>query len=75
MARDEVKDSFYLRAMRTSIGAALRQQYAVDEPLPERLTKLLKKLEETQARPKASSENATSGAEPAAKSSRRGALD
>jgi hypothetical protein len=60
MASDDVKDSFYLRAMRTGIGAALREQYAANEPLSERLAKLLKELDkaEPEARPKATSRNA-----------------
>jgi hypothetical protein len=60
MAPDDVKDSFYLRAMRTGIGVALREQYAVNEPLSERLAELLKRLDEaeTEARPKATSGNA-----------------
>src|ERR1700719_4011556 len=54
MAPDHVKDSFYWRAMRTGIGVALREQYAANEPLTERLAKLLKELDkaETKARPK-----------------------
>jgi hypothetical protein len=62
MAPDDIKDSFYLRAMRTGIGVALREQYAVNEPLTERLAELLKELDdaETEARPKATSENASS---------------
>ena len=43
---DDLKDSFYLRIMRSSVGAALREKYALDEPLPDRLAKLLNKLDE-----------------------------
>jgi hypothetical protein len=32
--------------MRTGIGTALRHQFAADDHLPERLAKLLKKLDE-----------------------------
>jgi hypothetical protein len=44
--RDELKDSFYLYIMRTSIGAGLRSEYAADEPLPDRLAELLRELDE-----------------------------
>jgi hypothetical protein len=44
--RDELKDSFYLYIMRTSIGAGLRNEYAADEPLPDRLAELLRELDE-----------------------------
>jgi hypothetical protein len=69
MATDDVKDSFYLRAMRTGIGAALREQYAANEPLSERLAKLLKELDgaETEARLKTTSGNAPSRSESTAK--------
>jgi len=46
--------------MRTGIGTALRQQYAVDEPLTERLVRLMEELDKIEARPKATSENAPS---------------
>jgi hypothetical protein len=64
MAPDDVKDSFYLRAMRSGIGAALRERYAVNEPLTERLAKLLKELDGTQAQPQGAAENAPSPSEP-----------
>jgi hypothetical protein len=69
MAPDDVKDSFYLRAMRTGIGVALREHYAANEPLTERLAKLLKELDEaeTEARPKATSGIAPSRSESTAK--------
>jgi hypothetical protein len=67
MPVDDMKDSFYLRAMRTSIGAALRQQYAIDEPLTERLVKLLKELDEVEAQPGVTSENAPSSSDRATK--------
>jgi hypothetical protein len=44
--RDELKDSFYLYIMRTSIGAGLRSEYAADECLPDRLAELLRELDE-----------------------------
>jgi len=44
--RDDLKDSFYLYIMRTSIGAGLRNQYTPNEHLPDRLTELLRELDE-----------------------------
>jgi hypothetical protein len=38
---DEFKDSFYYRAIRTRIGAALRAQFDLSQPLPDRITSLL----------------------------------
>jgi hypothetical protein len=38
---DEFRDSFYYRAIRTRIGAALRAQFDVSQPLPDRITALL----------------------------------
>ena len=46
--RDQIKDSFYLRCIRTSIGAALHDHYAPIEPIPDRLTKLLEELKEAE---------------------------
>jgi hypothetical protein len=43
--RDDLKDSFYLYIMRTSIGAGLRDRYAPNERLPDRLAKLLQELD------------------------------
>jgi len=43
--RDDLTSSFYLHIMRTSIGAVLRAEPVLDEPLPDRLAKLLKELE------------------------------
>jgi len=59
MESDDLKHSYYLRAIRTSIGTALREQYKVDEPLTERLTELLRELDEVEgeARSKRVSEN------------------
>ena len=45
-ARDDLKDSFYLYIMRTSIGAGLRSEYAADERLPDRLAELLRELDD-----------------------------
>jgi hypothetical protein len=38
---DEFKDSFYYRAIRTRIGAALRAQFDMSQPLPDRIAALL----------------------------------
>ena len=46
--RDDLKDSFYLYIMRTSIGAGLRSQYTPKEHLPDRLAELLRELDEPQ---------------------------
>jgi len=50
MGRDDFKDSYYLRAIRTSIGAALRNHYAPTEALPNRFAKLLEELHEAEKR-------------------------
>jgi hypothetical protein len=42
--RDDYKDSFFYRAIRTQIGSALRGQYDLSKPLPDRLTALLDQL-------------------------------
>ena len=44
--RDDLRDSFYLYIMRTSIGAGLRSQYTPNEHLPDRLADLLRELDE-----------------------------
>ena len=44
-SRDDLKDSFYLRVIRTRLGAALRDHFVVDEPMPDRLTELLEDLD------------------------------
>ena len=43
--RDDLKDSFYLYIMRTSIGAGLRSQYPPNGRLPDRLAELLRELD------------------------------
>jgi hypothetical protein len=42
---DDLKDSFYLYIMRSSIGAGLKSQYAPNGHMPDRLAELLKELE------------------------------
>lgn len=44
---DDLKDSFYLYIMRNSIGAGLRNKYAPQEQMPERLTTLLHELDDS----------------------------
>ena len=69
--RDDFKDSYYLRCIRTSIGSELRNYYTPVEPLPDRFEKLLEKLKEAEkgAASRATSENtphqSTSNPEPA----------
>jgi hypothetical protein len=41
---DDFRDSFYYRAIRTRIGAALRAQFDLSQPLPDRITALLTRL-------------------------------
>jgi hypothetical protein len=67
---DDFRDSFYYRAIRTRIGAALRAQFDMSQPLPERITALLALLgkEETQAEP-VEAERGT-GSEPAGEAGR-----
>jgi hypothetical protein len=61
---DEFRDSFYYRAIRTRIGAALKAQFDLSQPMPERITALLTLLgKETRAEP-ADAERGTNG-EPA----------
>jgi hypothetical protein len=38
---DDFRDSYYYRAIRTRIGAALRAQFDLSQPLPDRITALL----------------------------------
>ncbi len=47
--RDDLKDSFYLHIMRSSIGAGLRDHYSSSEPLPDRLTELLDELDKAES--------------------------
>ena len=43
--QDVWQKTFYHRAIQTSLGTALRAQYNLSEPLPDRLTQLLAELE------------------------------
>jgi hypothetical protein len=47
--RDDYKDSFYYRAIRTQIGSALRGQYDLSKPLPDRLAALLDQLRQRES--------------------------
>jgi hypothetical protein len=42
---DDFADSYYYRALRTGIGGALRTEFRVKEPLPDRIKKLLLELD------------------------------
>ena len=44
--QDVWQKTFYQRAIQTSIGSALRAQYDLSEPLPERLADLLRDLDD-----------------------------
>lgn len=46
---DDFRDSFYYRAIRTRIGAALQVQYDLAKPLPDRISDLLSKLDQADA--------------------------
>jgi len=48
MAKDQDgwQKTFYQRAIQTSIGSALRSQYDLSQPLPDRLTRLLEELDD-----------------------------
>ena len=60
---DDFRDSFYYRAIRTRLGAALRAQFDMSEPLPDRITALLTLL---------GKESADAPADPADTASRTG---
>jgi hypothetical protein len=47
---DDLKDSFYLHIMRSSIGVGLRSQYAPNGHMPDRLAELLKELKGAEER-------------------------
>jgi hypothetical protein len=46
---DDFRDSFYYRAIRTRIGAALEAQYDLAKPLPDRISDLLVRLDQSDA--------------------------
>jgi hypothetical protein len=63
---DDFRDSFYYRAIRTRIGAALRAQFDLSQPLPDRITSLLTLLGKEDAAPAEPSETERgTGVEPA----------
>jgi hypothetical protein len=47
---DDIKDSFYLYIMRSSIGAGLKSQYSPNGHMPDRLAELMKELEDVDDR-------------------------
>jgi hypothetical protein len=61
---DDFRDSFYYRAIRTRIGAALRAQFDMSQPLPERITALLTRLGKDASAEPVDAERGTGG-EPA----------
>ncbi len=44
--RDDLKDSYYLRLIRTGIGEGLRNYYDLTEPLPDNLLERLLELDQ-----------------------------
>jgi len=67
---DDLKDSFYLYIMRSSIGAGLRSKYATKDQMPGRLAALLHELDDgTPAAPEAETGDSSSRPSP---DSRRG---
>jgi hypothetical protein len=61
---DEFRDSFYYRAIRTRIGAALKAQFDLSQPMPERIAALLTLLGKETPAETADAERGTTG-EPA----------
>jgi hypothetical protein len=45
--RSDIGPSFYERAIRTTIGRGLRSYYDLAEPIPEQMTKLLRKIDDS----------------------------
>jgi hypothetical protein len=62
---DDFRDSFYYRAIRTRIGAALRAQFDMSQPLPERITALLTRLGKEDASAEPVDAERGTGGEPA----------
>jgi hypothetical protein len=58
---DDLKDSFYLHIMRSSIGVGLRHKYAPHGNMPERLSALLHQLDHSADEPSASEPGADAG--------------
>jgi hypothetical protein len=64
--REDFRDSFYYRAIRTRIGAALRAQFDVSQPLPDRITALLTLLgKESEAPAEPTNTDGAASGEPA----------
>jgi hypothetical protein len=62
---DEFRDSFYYRAIRTRIGAALKAQFDLSQPMPERITALLTLLGKDNAPAEPADAERGTGGEPA----------
>jgi hypothetical protein len=62
---EDFRDSFYYRAIRTRIGAALRAQFDMSQPLPERITALLTRLGKDDGSANAVDAERGTGGEPA----------
>ena len=62
---DEFRDSFYYRAIRTRIGAALKAQFDLSQPVPERIAALLALLGKKNAPAEPSDSERGTGGEPA----------
>jgi hypothetical protein len=62
---DDFRDSFYYRAIRTRIGAALRAQFDLSQPLPDRIAALLTRLGKENALTEPAETERTNGGEPA----------
>jgi hypothetical protein len=67
---DDFRDSFYYRAIRTRIGAALRAQFNMSQPLPDRITALLALLGKENAPAEPAGAEPGTGGEPAGDASR-----
>jgi hypothetical protein len=67
---DEFRDSFYYRAIRTRIGAALKAQFDLSQPMPERITALLTLLGKENAPAEPADAERGTGGEPAGDASR-----
>jgi hypothetical protein len=62
---DDFRDSFYYRAIRTRLGAALRAQFDLSQPLPDRITSLLTLLGKEPAPAEPAETERAAGGEPA----------
>ena len=58
-AHRDIGPSFYERAIRTTIGRGLRSYYDLAEPIPDQMTKLLRRIDDSAP---SASESGTTGA-------------